>query len=440
MSTPLSVPAAGSRRAACLLSRVPGLSRHAATPSQARSWTSGLRTGLVVGGSVAGLGVGAVAAVAGFYARMVVTPPKQGSSEVLPVLGVGFETPDPGEGELPQTVTLPATTETLAPGRYELVFDGGRGSATIGQIISYSPKLQTVVRTVEQVRAGDLATARRGRWSGSVYLDPAEAGFDFTEVTLDLPVGPAPAWVVPAPADSDCTTWGIMVHGRGAARQETLRALATTQELGMNTVHLAYRNDLEAPPSEDGRYGLGFTEWEDVDVAIAYALAQGASDVVLFGWSMGGAIALQTADRSRHRRSIRALVLDAPVVDWFELIRFHSRQYRMPLRLGQLVADLLGEPRAGLMTGLGSPIRLADLDWLSRSEELRTPTLILHSLDDEFVPASASVELASRNPSVRLVPFEKAQHTKEWNVDPRRWEETVREWLRPYLAHGPSDA
>ncbi|OAX60460.1 hypothetical protein A5N15_06035 [Rothia kristinae] len=252
-------------------------------------------------------------------------------------------------------------------------------------------------------------------------------------MTLDLPVGEAPAWLVPAPAGSSGQTWAIMVHGRGASRQETLRALATTQRLGLTSLHVTYRNGSDAPASADGRYGLGFTEWQDVQVAVEYALAHGARDLVLFGWSMGGAIALQTADKSPDAERIRALVLDGPVVDWFELIRFHTGQYRLPLRLGQLVADLLSAQRATLMTGLDHPIRLTDLDWITRSAELRVPTLILHSVDDEYVPASASIELAERSPRVTLVPFQKARHTKEWNVDPARWEAAVLEWLPAQL-------
>ena len=286
---------------------------------------------------------------------------------------------------------------------------------------------------MEHVESGDLGAAKKVRWSGAIWRDPADAGYPFEEVTLDLPVGEAPAWLVPAPAGSSGQTWAIMVHGRGASRQETLRALATTQRLGLTSLYVTYRNDSDAPASADGRYGLGFTEWQDVQVAVEYALAHGARDLVLFGWSMGGAIALQTADKSPDAERIRALVLDGPVVDWFELIRFHTRQYRLPLRLGQLVADLLSAQRATLMTGLDHPIRLTDLDWITRSAELRVPTLILHSVDDEYVPASASMELAERSPRVTLVPFQKARHTKEWNVDPARWEAAVLEWLPAQL-------
>ncbi|WP_288782382.1 S9 family peptidase [uncultured Kocuria sp.] len=416
-------------RSASVMSHIPGM-----TPEVRRPWVSGLRTGVVAGASITGLAVGAVATIAGFYARTIVTPPKQGN-EALRILGVGYETPEPSESDIPTTVTLPANDETLVSGRYMLFFDGGRGYAVVGDVVAYSPRLETVTRRVVEVHEGDLREAKRGRWSGAIYENPGDAGYDYDDVTLELPVGDAPAWVVPAPQGSSCRTWAVMVHGRGAARQETLRSLDTVQELGMTSIHVAYRNDRDAPPSEDGRYGLGFTEWEDIEIAIRYALDHGAHDVVLFGWSMGGAIALQATDKSQYQHLIKALVLDGPVVDWFELIRYHSRMQRLPLRLGQLVSDLLAEPRAAMMTGLGAPILLSDLDWLSRSDELLTPTLILHSVDDEFVPVNTSVDLASRNSLVELVPFHKARHTKEWNVDPERWKQAVVEWLPEHLFH-----
>jgi hypothetical protein len=66
--------------------------------------------------------------------------------------------------------------------------------------------------------------------------------------------------------------------------------------------------------------------------------------------------------------------------------------------------------------------------------ELRTPTLILHSVDDEYVPYGPSATLAEKNPDmVTFEPFSKALHTKEWNVDPERWERLVTAWLRQQL-------
>ena len=59
------------------------------------------------------------------------------------------------------------------------------------------------------------------------------------------------------------------------------------------------------------------------------------------------------------------------------------------------------------------------MDWVSRAVELRTRTLLIHSVDDEYVPFGPSASLAEKNPEmVTFEPFDGALHTKEWNVDP----------------------
>jgi uncharacterized protein len=56
-------------------------------------------------------------------------------------------------------------------------------------------------------------------------------------------------------------------------------------------------------------------------------------------------------------------------------------------------------------------------------------------VDDEYVPYKPSALLAERNPEmVTFETFSRARHTKEWNVDPERWERLVKAWLRQQLA------
>src|SRR5206468_10257752 len=136
-------------------------------------------------------------------------------------------------------------------------------------------------------------------------------------------------------------------------------------------------NDVGAPASPDGVDHLGGTEWQDVDAAARWALGHGARDVVLGGWSMGGAVALQVADRSAVAGRIRALVLDSPVVDWQDVFRGQGSARGLPTIETDL-AMWVAERRFGL--------DLARLDWAQRSRDLRIPTLIVHSDTDTYVP------------------------------------------------------
>ncbi|GAB4099559.1 alpha/beta hydrolase family protein [Sinomonas halotolerans] len=385
-------------------------------------------------GAGAALGLASAAAatssgLAAYFARRIVTPDriKVEDQEILAVTGEGPE----------RRVIMRATPETVVDGEYSIFFHGGAGHARLGRIEEAPPADMTVTRPVLTEYAGDLTAAVRARWSGVVYSTPADAGFEASEIILPLDVGAAPAWLVPAPKPSE--TWAIMVHGRGATRMEGLRALHAAQELGLTSLVISYRNDGEAPATADGRYGLGMTEWRDVEVAIQYALDHGARDVVLFGWSMGGAISLRAADFSTLRQYVRALVLDAPVVDWVDVLAYQARLNRIPSRVGRFGQFLLSNPWGRRVTGLTAPLDFKEMDWVSRAVELRTPTLILHSLDDDFVPAGPSLELARRNPEmVTLVTFRKARHTKEWNHDREQWEATVRSWLADQLEPRPA--
>ena len=42
---------------------------------------------------------------------------------------------------------------------------------------------------------------------------------------------------------------------------------------------------------------------------------------------------------------------------------------------------------------------------------------------------AGSVELANRSPHVDFVGFSGARHTKEWNIDRKRYERAIRDWL-----------
>lgn len=393
-------------------------------PRQPDLWIKWTALGIVLGAGAATVALTATSALAAHFARRVVTPSRIREQDlaILAVVRDGHEL----------RVILPANEDTTVEGTYSLFFDGGAGHAVIGAIRSYVPREGTVMRDVEKVLAGDLLSAKRGWWSGAVFDNPEELGLGSEDVSINLPGGPSPAWLVRA--EPALGTWAIMVHGRGATRNEGLRAVRTARELGLNSLVMSYRNDGDAPAAGDGRYGLGVTEWADVEAAIEFALDHGAKDVVLFGYSMGGAIALQSADRSSHRNRILALVLDAPVINWVDVLAHQAELNKIPAAVGQYGQLMLSHPLGRRITGLAAAVDLKSMDWVNRAVELRTPTLIIHSIDDEFVPYGPSAELAERNPEmVTFEPFSRARHTKEWNVDPQRWDAVVKKWLQPRL-------
>lgn len=369
---------------------------------------------IALGAGLAAAAVG-TAVIGGFVAavaRAVVTPDRK-RNERVPIHAV-----DP----VRKTVTIERTADTELQGRYSLWFGGGTGHMRVGEVLGTTDT--TVTRRIIAIDAGDPTAARRGRWGGWFYLTPGELDVPVEDVDIPTPNGPAPAWVVRA--DDPAAPWAVLVHGRGVTRAETIRAVPVFRAAGYSVVLASWRNDGVAPPSVDGRYGLGSTEWEDVDSVLRWLTAQDAQSVVLMGWSMGGAVVLQTLLRSRFD----GVVLESPVVDWHAVLKSQSQLLRLPRPVRKVAQRLLRTPVLHRLAGLRAPVDLRELDMVTRSDELTVPILLLHSDDDGFVPSSASHDLARARPDlVRLEIQTTARHTKLWNHDADWFDARILAWL-----------
>jgi alpha-beta hydrolase superfamily lysophospholipase len=373
--------------------------------------------------AVATLSVGlvGVAGVMGMLsvrmARRVVTPAEREADTRIVGLDVAA-----------QTITLTRTPDTALPGRYGLFTSGTEPYVKLGSVLALDDntvkrKLLTEVDTQSRLSA-------EAAFSGWYYDRPEQLHLPFTTELIGADVGPSPAWLFPADgAARDAATWVIQIHGRGATRAECLRAVPVFHSLGMPVLVVSYRNDGEAPRSRSGKYALGATEWRDVDAAVGFALRHGAERVVLMGWSMGGAIALQVELNSGHRDAIAGLILESPVVDWRTVLDYQARQFHIPTPVTGLAKEALQSEWGAALTRT-PPISLDRLDIVARADELRHPILVLHSDDDGFVPSDASHRLAEARPDlVELQTFAVARHTKLWNYDQNRWTADIRAWL-----------
>ena len=376
-------------------------------------------TGIVIVGSALAL-VGAATVLAAVMAKTIVTPPATRADDTR-VCAVDLA------GRL---ITLQRHRDSVLPGDYSFFFSAGTGHARVGEITTRTAT--TVTRRILGIDYGDLASARRGRFSGWLYTSPADLGFGWAEVTIATPVGLAPAWIFPADAGMSASAgkWVIQVHGRAVRREEALRAVPVFRAAGYTSLLVSYRNDGDAPASADGRYGLGDTEWPDVEAAIDYAAGHGARNIVLMGWSMGGAVVLQALTRSRHADLIAGAVLESPVIDWADVVRAQALDRRLPALIARGALAVMGAPWAKRVTGQATPIDFARLNFVARARGLQRPILLFHSDDDGFVPSTGSRRLADRRPDiVTFVAFSEARHTKLWNYDPDRWNGEIAAWL-----------
>lgn len=381
-----------------------------------------------------GLGVlagGAVAAALKF-ARMVVTPAARPESKVEVV---ALESSDDAPAGMRIWLAGP---DTDLEGSYSFIFDAGvretqhlAGHARLGPVVvrEGTGRGARVAREVLSVERGELRVGTRGRITGWWFTEPEQLGYATTLVSIPLPHGVGWGWVI-TPEHARPGRWAVHVHGRGALPHETLRGVAPLAEAGYTSLVIAYRNDRGAPAGMGGRYGLGLAEQDDVDAAIGWARTQGASDVVVVGWSMGGTAAVLAAGRGRNREVVRGLVLDSPALDWPSLLRQQAKLAHLPAAIAELGVLLL---RLGLVRGAVAGVRGTDLAALTAQKLaalIRVPTLIHASAGDTFVPWDGSLRVAQlRSSLVRLHPS-RGEHVKLWNADPVGWEAETAHFLR----------
>ncbi len=308
------------------------------------------------------------------------------------------------------TLELPeATAPEDSPGMMGITWIDG--SSMVGPIISTDG--QVTVRTL--VGAASPEVGEMIRFDKFVFAEnPAVAyGTEFAEVSFPAPLGSLGAWFI----DGEANTWAIFVHGMGSTRREALRMLPVMVEAGLPALIVDYRNDTGAPADPSAYYQYGLTEWEDLEGAVRYAINGGANDVLLVGYSMGGAIVVNFLLQSDLADNVSAIVLDSPMLDFSATVDLGGKNRGIP-GFVTAVAKVIAGWRLG--------VDWSGLDYVNRADDIDVPILLFHSEDDGRVPVSISDELADDRPDiVTYERYETAAHVGEWNVDRSRYEEAV---------------
>ncbi len=326
-----------------------------------------------------------------------------------------------GEGSLTLAVGEDPPADLLSSEILGLVWDAGYGQ--VGGVISRDGT--SVARTFTPITGTPTVGEDVALDAFAFPSDPEAVGIAWEEVVYESGVGPAAAWYVPGAR----STWVIFVHGRGAHPGEALRALPTFVETGFPALLITYRNDEGATVTGDRLARFGATEWEDLEGAVRHALDGGAEDVVLVGYSMGGAIVASFLLQSGFAGRVEAAILEAPALNLGAMVDARAANTDLPLVSLSVPASLTWVAKwiASLRFGLN----WGEIDYLARAEEFETPMLIIHGTGDEEVPIELSEEFAEAAPEglVELVPFEGAGHVRAWNTDPEGYERVLEDFL-----------
>ena len=308
------------------------------------------------------------------------------------------------------------------------VFDPVSESYTrVGEVTRIDEDRKYVERRIHPPGSGPARLGPLVDWTPDVFFKPSAVAGRFEEVHIPTDYGSAPAWLFEG---KKTDTWVIHIHGSWTDRSIMFRDVHAFRPLGFTSLVPSFRSDQEVSPPQAESSHLGQTEWRDVESAVAYAVAHGARRIILSGWSMGGTIALLTAERSAYRDRIVGLVLVGPVTSWRKTITAGAARAGVPAIGAGLVMSLLQAPPFARMLGLNEPINFNALEWVDVPNRVAVPTLVLHSNSDQEVPWEISAAFQRANPdAVTLIPLPEAHHTQEWNASPRTFTNELTSWI-----------
>ena len=252
--------------------------------------------------------------------------------------------------------------------------------------------------------------------------DPHEAfGVPVQKVFYSSPLSRFPAYFIPGSHN----TWVIFVHGkRDYPSRAPIRAypiIPLITKFGLPSLIITYRNDIGVTASSDGLHWYGLTEWKDLEGAVEYAIDNGAEDIILVGYSMGGAIVMNFMYQSKLAEKVKGIILDAPMLDLNATVEHGAKQLGLPSLFTSL-SKFIAQLRFG--------IDWKKLNYLNQANKLTVPVLLFHGDDDTTIPHETSQKLAKTRPDiVKYYCVHGATHIRSWNMNPTKYEESVRDFL-----------
>ena len=194
-------------------------------------------------------------------------------------------------------------------------------------------------------------------------------GLNYEEVSFTAKDGVIlVGWYVPSQAKTLKTI--ILLHGYPADKGDILPALSF-----LNRSYNLFLFDFRYLGKSGGRYSTaGAKEVEDLFAAVRFLKGRGIEEIGVWGFSMGGAVALMAA---KDAPEIKAVVSEA---SYASLDRMASELFRLPILRYPL----------GYLTGLWAKLFLGvDLKNISPAEStknLAIPILLIHSKNDNVIP------------------------------------------------------
>ncbi|HSV15101.1 MAG TPA: alpha/beta fold hydrolase [Tepidisphaeraceae bacterium] len=265
-------------------------------------------------------------------------------------------------------------------------------------------------------------------------LSPGDLGLTFENQNFTVrdarthrPLKIAGWWIAHPAAAGRCA---ILIHGYADAKVGAIAWAPLLHELGLNILAI----DLRAHGDSGGFFSTGgFLERDDLNQVIDQLLAARADEarqLILFGISLGAAVAAATAAR---REDINAVILESPFADYRRIVTAH--------------VSALGMPTGVVLRGalrLAAVLSGADFDQVRPAttiRQTRAPLLIILGGDDELLEEQdvAALEQAVQNRAsdagpAEIITADNATHLMAIHVDPAGYAARISSFIEHALA------
>lgn len=227
---------------------------------------------------------------------------------------------------------------------------------------------------------------------------PADWGLGYEAVSLQAADGVGlHGWYVPAEGAKQVL---LFFHGNAGNISHRRASLEIFHRLGLNVLIIDYRGygKSEGSPGEAGLYKDAMAAWDYLINERGFA----ADEVVIFGRSLGGAVAVQLASQV----PARGLIVESTLSSARDFA-----QVAFPI-LSRLI------------------VMRYDFNSVAKLPKVQAPVLVLHSPDDEVMPfhLGERVFAAASEPKsfVRL----RGGHNGGFYLSQPEYEQALAEWLR----------